>query len=100
MRRSVIASAAILIASSCLVAAPQAAPKFDGGRAYEDLRQLVAIGPRPAGSAGAERTRAYIKQQLGAIGVKVDEQPFEPQTPIGQIKMINLRATIPGPGRG
>ena len=49
---------------------------FDGGRAYEDLRQIVAIGPRPAGSAGAESTRDYIRQQLGAVGLKPQEQSF------------------------
>jgi hypothetical protein len=30
--------------------------KFDGGRAYEHIRQVVAFGPRPAGSAALEST--------------------------------------------
>ena len=33
---------------------------FDSGRAFEHVRQLVAIGPRPAGSAGAVQARRYI----------------------------------------
>ncbi len=79
-----------------------ATPKFDGGRAFEDLRQLVAIGPRPAGSPALDRTRAYIKKQLEAAGLTVQEQPFDAHTPLGPIHMINLRATLPGttPGRG
>ena len=36
-------------------AAPPPAPKFDGGRAFEDLRQMVTFGPRPAGLAGARK---------------------------------------------
>jgi Zn-dependent M28 family amino/carboxypeptidase len=60
------------------------------------LRQLVAIGPRPAGSAAIEASRTYIKNQLAAAGVAVAEQAWEDQTPAGPIKMVNLIATIPG----
>ena len=48
-------------------AAPQ--PKFDSGRAWEHLRQLVAIGPRPSGSPAIEQTRKYIKSRLAAAGL-------------------------------
>jgi Zn-dependent M28 family amino/carboxypeptidase len=75
------------------------APKFDSNRAWEDLRQLVAIGPRPAGSPALERTRKYIKDQLAAAGVGVAEQAWDDQTPLGQTHMVNLIATIPGLGR-
>jgi glutaminyl-peptide cyclotransferase len=74
----------------------QAKPSFDGSRAYEHLRQVVSFGPRPAGSAALERTRAYIIDQLKALRVTVIEQPFDARTPIGQIHMVNLIATIPG----
>ncbi len=69
---------------------------FDGGRAYEHLRQVVSFGPRPAGSAALERTRTYITDQLKADGVTVTPQAFDAKTPIGQIHMVNLIATIPG----
>jgi len=100
IRRPFTVACGLVAAAACLHAAQPAAPAFDGGRAYEHIRQMVAIGPRPAGSAALQQTRDYIKRQLSAIGVKTEEQPFEPQTPIGPIKMVNLRATIPGPGRG
>jgi hypothetical protein len=90
----------ILLAAGCLGEAQSASGKFDGARAYEHVRQLVALGPRPAGSAGAEKTRAYIRQQLASAGLQVQEQPFVADTPLGPIKMANLRVTIPGPGRG
>ena len=34
-------------------------PKFESGRAWEHLRQLVAIGPRPSGSPAIEQTRSH-----------------------------------------
>ena len=93
-------AALLLLSSACLSASPGPAvgPKFDGGRAYEHIRQMVSFGPRPAGSAALEQTRAYIRKQLGAIGLTVREQPFEANTPLGPVKMVNLRATIQGPG--
>lgn len=100
VHRPVFATALVILATACLSGAQPKAPAFNGGRAYEDLRQIVAIGPRPAGSAGAKQTRDYITRQLASIGLKTEEQAFEPDTPIGPIKMVNLRATIPGPGRG
>ncbi len=100
MRQICTAITAAVAFSACLQAGQAAAPGFDGGRAYEHLRQVVAIGPRPAGSAGALLTRAYVTGQLAALGITTEEQPFDAQTPIGPLKMVNLRATIPGPGRG
>ena len=89
-----------VVAVACLSAAtqPPVTPAFDGGRAYEHLRQIVSIGPRPAGSAALQQTRAYITKQLTSLGIEVEEQPFEAPTPLGPLKMVNLRATIPGPG--
>ena len=71
-------------------------PKFDSGRAWEHLRQLVAIGPRPSGSPAIDQTRKYIKDQLSAAGVTASEQTWDDQTPIDKVRMVNLVATIPG----
>jgi Zn-dependent M28 family amino/carboxypeptidase len=71
-------------------------PSFDGGRALEHLRAVVGFGPRPPGSAAADETRRYVKAQMAALGIKVAEQAFEAKTPIGPVKMVNVRATIPG----
>ena len=72
------------------------APKFDSGRAWEHLRQLVAIGPRPSGSPAIEQTRTYIKAQLAASGLTAVEQAWDDQTPLDKVHMVNLVATIPG----
>jgi Zn-dependent M28 family amino/carboxypeptidase len=72
------------------------AAQFDSSRAYGHLREVVGIGPRPAGSPGIERTRTYITEQLAAVGVQVTRQSFTAKTPIGEIPMANLIAVIPG----
>jgi len=89
--------ALIVVALAVAIASGQSAPlRFDSSRAWEDLRTMVTIGPRPAGSPGIEQTRAYIKTQLGAAGVGVTEQAWDDDTPAGKIHMVNLIATIPG----
>jgi glutaminyl-peptide cyclotransferase len=87
---------ATVAAAGCASAA-QPPPRFDGKQAYEHVRRLVEIGPRPAGSPGAARARDYIKAQLRALGLTVEEQPFDARTPLGTVRMVNLRATLPGP---
>jgi glutaminyl-peptide cyclotransferase len=77
-------------------AAQPAAAGFDGNRAYEHLRQVVGIGPRTPGSAGAQATRDYIKKQLASAGIAATEQAFDADTPIGRLHMVNVVATIPG----
>lgn len=88
-------AAALALAMLQLATAPATAT-FDSGRAWEHLRQLVAIGPRPSGSPGIEQTRRYLKDQLAAAGLTATEQAWEDQTPLDTVKMVNLVATIPG----
>ena len=98
MRRLLGVLLPILASMGCLQAAQSAPAKFDGQRALEDIRNLVAIGPRVAGTPGAEAARDYIRKQLQAIGIAVEEQPFDAMTPHGLAKMVNLRATFPAGG--
>jgi len=89
----------VLASTACLYGVQAPSPGFDGARAYEDLRQIVAIGPRPAGSPGAAATREYVTRQMKAAGIATEAQAFEAETPAGRLKMVNLRATIPGAAR-
>jgi glutaminyl-peptide cyclotransferase len=103
--RFVLAITLVISGWACVSAQTPAAPAadtapFDSSRAFDHLKQLVAIGPRPAGSPGAQKTRDYIKQQLAGLGVAVTEQPFDATTAVGTVKMVNVMATIPGPGTG
>jgi glutaminyl-peptide cyclotransferase len=84
----------VLLALAVQAVAP--VPQFDSGRAWEHLRQLVAIGPRPSGSPAIEQTRKYIKDQLTTAGLTAVEQTWEDQTPLDKVRMVNLIATIPG----
>lgn len=88
----------LFAAATCSLMAVQPAgtPVFDGGKAYEHVRAMVAIGPRPAGSPALEETRKYIRAQMTALGFKTEDQAFDVDTPIGRIHMVNLRTTIPG----
>jgi hypothetical protein len=76
--------------------AATAALKFDGGRAWAHLERQVKFGPRPAGSEALAQTRQYLIAELKAAGIEARQQTFEPTTPAGPIRMVNVIATIPG----
>lgn len=83
-------------AAESAAALQAAAAKFDSAKAFEHLKQMVAIGPRPAGSAALRQTRAYITRQISTMGLTVQEQPFTAETPIGRVEMVNLVVSLPG----
>jgi glutaminyl-peptide cyclotransferase len=78
--------------------APSATAGFDGARAYEHVRQLVAIGSRSPGSDGIHRAQGYIIGQLKSFGCKVEEHDFHGSTPLGDVAMKNIVAKISGTG--
>jgi len=69
---------------------------FDGDRAFEQVRKQVEFGPRPAGSAELEKTRNYMIDQLKSSGLRVTTDEFQATTPIGERKMVNVTAELPG----
>jgi len=93
MRPLILAMVGLLASAAVSAQAPVA---FDSNKAWDHLRQQVAIGPRPSGSPGNVKNREYITKTLAAIGIKTVEQAWTATTPIGPIKMVNLIATIPG----
>jgi len=88
--------AAALATTTWGAAAEQAVARFEGDRAWEHLKALVAIGPRPSGSTQIRQARAYIPRQLSALGLSVQEQPFTADTPLGRVEMANLIVRLPG----
>lgn len=94
--RSLLASSLLVGLGFVVSTTAQAPTAFDSNKAWEHLRQQVAIGPRPSGSPANVKNRDYIKAQMTALGIKTVEQPFEGATPLGPVKMVNLIATIPG----
>lgn len=95
MTRSRLATLLLALPAATLCAQP-AATRFDGARAFEDVRKLVLIGPRPSGSPRLEEARKYIEAALAATGLETRRQAFEASTPLGPIRMANLVATLPG----
>ncbi len=80
---------------------PQAPPAsqtggFDGNRAYELDKELVAFGPRPAGSEANARQQAFIISQLKSYGCPVTEDDFHASTPSGNLAMKNIIVKLPG----
>jgi Zn-dependent M28 family amino/carboxypeptidase len=102
MRRA--AALAVVLAALAPGPLASAAPKpaaprtaaFDSNRAFEHVRQLVAIGPRHPGSAGSQQARRYILDQAKALGIAAAEQPFVASTPLGPVQMANVVLTVPG----
>jgi Zn-dependent M28 family amino/carboxypeptidase len=97
--RAAAAALAVLVALAAPCALGRQTPDaagFDSSKAYEHVRQMVALGPRPAGTPANEKTRAYIIATLAQSGLKAVEQPFEADTPVGRVRMANVVATIAG----
>jgi glutaminyl-peptide cyclotransferase len=69
---------------------------FNGERAMEHVRKQLEFGPRPPGSAELAKTRDYIVNQLQSSGLTVETDEFVATTPVGEKRMVNIVADIPG----
>ena len=69
---------------------------FNGERAMEHVKKQVEIGPRIPGSPELAKTRDYIINLLKSSGLTVRTDEFTSVTPIGEKKMVNVTAEIPG----
>jgi len=72
------------------------ATAFNGERAMDHVRKQVDFGPRVAGSAQLAKTREYIINSLRDAGIKSVTDEFNASTPIGERKLVNITAEIPG----
>jgi glutaminyl-peptide cyclotransferase len=86
--------------ASCRPEAPpqSAQVAFEEDRAWRLLLEQVAIGPRPAGSPGAEENRKLIERELRAAGLEPVREAFRAPTPAGEIEFVNVYADLPGSG--
>jgi len=73
-----------------------AAVAFNGERAMDHVRKQVEIGPRISGSPELAKTREYIVGLLKSYGLNVKTDDFTASTPIGEKKMVNISAEVPG----
>lgn len=90
-------AAALSVEKHLVVAAiPDGPAEFDAARAYEHLKKLVDIGPRPPGSEAIKKTQQYISRELKSYGLKVIEDNFQADTTRGPVEMKNIVAELPG----
>src|ERR1700733_3290463 len=74
------------------------APSFDSARAMQYVREIVAFGPRPVGSANHTNGEDYITSHLK--GDAVEDDVFTAETPVGKFPVGNITAKFPGPRDG
>lgn len=72
------------------------APRVDGKRAMQYVRETVAFGSRPIGSPAHRQVEDYIHQKLAAWHVAAVDDAFTAQTAAGVYPMRNIVAKIPG----
>lgn len=69
---------------------------FDGGNAFIEADQLVAIRPRDAGTAGARRAAVHLEKRLKAFGVTARIDTFSEENPDGKVFFNNVLGRLPG----
>ena len=65
---------------------------FNGQRAYDSLKQLCAIGPRPSGSAGMGLQQKLLIEYFQNLGGQVEQQRFRVKHPHEDVNvpMLNI----------
>jgi hypothetical protein len=67
------------------------APAF-GQAAYERTAAILALGPRPPGSAALAAACGHVRRELESSGWVAAPQAFDRMTPAGMVSFENLRA--------
>jgi glutaminyl-peptide cyclotransferase len=70
------------------------APAFNSTRAMQYLKEVVAFGPRPIGSANHKKLEDYIHAHLKSD--LVEDDAFTADTPEGKFPVRNIIAKFPG----
>ena len=69
-------------------------PAFDSARAMQYVKEIVAFGPRPIGSANHKEVEDYLLAHLK--GDEVETDVFTADTPEGKLPVHNIVAKFPG----
>ena len=69
-------------------------PIIDASRAFQVVKEIVAFGPRPLGSANHKKVEDYILAHLKNDDVENDT--FSAQTPEGKFPVHNIVVKFPG----
>jgi len=69
-------------------------PTIDSARAFQYVKEIVAFGPRPIGSANHKKVEDYLLAHLR--GDEVENDTFTADTPEGKFPVHNIVAKFPG----
>jgi len=69
-------------------------PAIDSARAFQYVKEIVALGPRPLGSANHKKVEDYFLTHLK--GDEVENDTFTADTPEGKFPVHNIVAKFPG----
>jgi glutaminyl-peptide cyclotransferase len=69
-------------------------PAIDSARAFQYVKEIVAFGPRPLGSANHKKVEDYLLAHLK--GDVVENDTFTADTPEGKFPVHNIVAKFPG----
>ena len=69
-------------------------PTIDSARAFQYVKDIVAFGPRPLGSANHKKVEDYLLAHLK--GDNVENDTFIADTPEGKFPVHNIVAKFPG----
>ncbi|MFZ0297199.1 MAG: M28 family peptidase [Candidatus Sulfotelmatobacter sp.] len=69
-------------------------PAIDSARAFQYVKEIVAFGPRPLGSANHKKVEDYLLAHLK--GDEVENDTFVADTPEGKFPVHNIIAKFPG----
>ncbi len=69
-------------------------PTIDSNRAFEYVKEIVAFGPRPIGSANHKKVEDYILARLKSD--EVENDTFTAETPEGKFPVHNIVAKFRG----
>jgi glutaminyl-peptide cyclotransferase len=73
---------------------------FDGARALDEARKIVALGPRDAATPGSKEAAKYLCDRLHAFGVEVSIDEFKELSPKGEVAFRNVIGRLSGRGEG
>ena len=85
--------ASLLFLSSCK---EKKRPSFDANCAFEEIKALVKISPRDAGTPGGKKAADHLCARLKSFGIKAQVESFTAQTPTGKKQMHNVIGYIKG----
>jgi Zn-dependent M28 family amino/carboxypeptidase len=87
-----------LLLALMVAGGPAHAQSFNAARAMQYTREVVALGPRPIGSANHKKLENYIAAHLKSD--QVEDDAFVADTPEGKFPVRNIIAKFPGTREG